>query len=55
MIDFNYVVFKLAIKQHQRRRDKKFNITYLINLLNRDYMDYCMEAWIAYKVEMKKK
>lgn len=54
-MNYNGRVFKFAVVQHQRRRDKKFNITYLINLFNRDYMDYCMEAWIAYKVEIKKK
>ena len=45
-------MFLLAVKQHQRRKERKFNIAWFINLFHSD-IDYCMEAWIAWKLENK--
>ena len=54
-MNFNSRIFKFAVGQHQRRRDKRFNIAFLINVFKGDYMDFCMEAWIVHALENKKK
>jgi hypothetical protein len=48
-------LYMFAIQQHQRRRDKKIHITPLINFFFRDSIDYCMEAWITYTVELRRR
>ena len=48
-------LFMFAVNQHQRRRDHKINCATLLNLFYRGYEDYCMEAWIAFQLENKKK
>jgi len=35
-----------AGKQHQRRRDKKLNLAWLINIFFRHSVDYCLEVWV---------
>ena len=48
MINSPSMMFIFAANQHQRRRDKKFNLCWFVNLFNRKgYVDYCMEAWVA--------
>tara|TARA_R110000796_G_scaffold248956_1_gene376277 strand:- start:460 stop:624 length:165 start_codon:yes stop_codon:yes gene_type:complete len=54
-MNFNEILFKFAVGQHQRRRDGRFNIAFLINVFKGDYMDFCMEAWIVHALENKKK
>jgi len=54
-MNYNGRVFNFAVVQHQRRRDGKFNIAFLINMFKRDYMDFCMESWIVHALENKKK
>ena len=46
--------FMFAVKQHQRRREHKINLTWFVNLFHMSYADYCMEAWIAWTLENKK-
>ena len=43
----------LAVKQYQRRRYGKINITRFINWWYRDNHDYCMEAWIEWTLNNK--
>ena len=48
-------LFMFAVNQHQRRKDRKTNCAALLNLFCRGYEDYCMEAWIAFQIENRKK
>ena len=44
-----------AVKQHQRRKERKFNIAWLVNLIMfKGYHDYCLEVWVAWTLENKK-
>lgn len=53
MFTFKEKLFILAVGQHYRRKNKKFNICWLINIFYPSYHDYCMEAWIAWVLENK--
>ena len=47
-------IFKLAVNQHQRRRDKKLNITWFINLFyKKSCYDYCMDSWVTWMLDTK--
>jgi hypothetical protein len=49
----NEILFIVAVSQHQRWRDGKINLKGLINFFYRDSVDYCLEAWISWKLKNK--
>ena len=53
-MDLSSRLFMFAVNQHQRRKDKKLHLAWLINIFYSGYHDYCMEAWIAWTLENKK-
>ena len=40
----------VSATQHQRKRDGKANLSYVIDLLFWWDMEHCMEAWVKWKV-----
>lgn len=40
----------VSATQHQRKRDGKANLSYIIDLLFWWDMEHCMEAWVKWKV-----
>ena len=42
----NYRFYMFCYEQHQRRRDRKLNAAWLVNLFYRNSPDHCLEVWV---------
>ena len=49
-----YRLYIFAYDQHQRRKDKKLNLAWLVNLFYRNNPDYCLEVWVERTLSSKR-
>ena len=47
-------LYMFAYDQHQRRRDKKLNLAWLVNLFYKNNPDYCLEVWVERTLSSKR-
>jgi hypothetical protein len=45
-MSWKFRMYMFAYDQHERRRDKKFNVAWAINLFYPNSPDHCLEVWV---------
>lgn len=54
-MNLKYKMYIFAYNQHQRRRDKKLNVAWAINLFYPNSPDHCLEVWVERTLSSRRK